>query len=141
MAVMVKELTGLEIAEAGEIRVKVFVEEQGVPLAEEFDEQDRTARHFGIFKAEKMVGTARLIANNDTAVIGRIALLKEARKQGLGTILLQTIIAEAKKGGMKEILIGAQLQALDFYNKLGFKAEGAVFMDGGIPHQSMRLKL
>lgn len=140
MSIVVKELTACQITKADRIRIEVFVEEQNVPLAEEFDAQDQTARHFGVFKDAQMAGTARLVVDDKIATIGRIAILKEYRKQGLGTLLIQKIIAEAKKQDIKEIVIGAQLQALDFYNKLGFQAEGPVFMDGGIPHRTMRLK-
>lgn len=141
MPVEFRALQTPEVAQALQIRIKVFVEEQKVPLALERDEADQTAQHFGIFLDSQMVGTGRLLIQEGIGRIGRLAVLKEFRKKGLGSRLIQGIMAAAQLQGIKEFVIGAQLQALDFYAKLGFKGEGDVFLDGGLPHRTMRLRL
>jgi len=49
--------------------------------------------------------------------------------------------ATASRRGAEEIVLGAQLTACEFYKRLGYIEEGAVFDDAGIPHVMMRKKL
>jgi predicted GNAT family N-acyltransferase len=122
-----------------EIRLKVFVEEQQVPVEEEYDSHDDTAQHFGVFLEGQLVGTGRLVTQDQIGRIGRVAILSEYRGRGFGSRLINTIIATGQKQGLEEFVLGAQIQALDFYAQLGFVVEGEVFIDGGIPHRTMRL--
>lgn len=139
MLITYKALSANEFPVAMDIRIKVFVEEQKVPLEEEHDSYDQVAQHFGVFIDEHMVGTGRLIIQNQIGKIGRIAILEKYRGQGLGTQLIRTIISTGRSQGIQEFILGAQLQALDFYSQLGFKVEGDIFQDGGIAHRTMRL--
>lgn len=139
MSVTYRELLPSEFSDAMEVRIKVFVEEQKVPLEEEHDDYDQIAQHFGVFYSQRLVGTGRLVAQDQRGKIGRIAILPEFRGRGLGSDLIRAIIATGARQGIAEFTLGAQLQALDFYAKLGFTAEGEVFQDGGIPHRTMRL--
>lgn len=141
MSAEVRELRPPEEAEAMAIRIKVFVEEQNVPLQEEYDDYDKAARHFGVFLNDLMVGTGRLLVLNGRGKIGRVAILKKYRGRGLGRLLLENIIAAGREQSLREFVIDAQLQAIDFYTGLGFRAEGEVFLDGGLPHRVMRLHL
>lgn len=141
LLVTYRSLTNKEFPAALAIRIKVFVEEQHVPLEEEHDSFDQIAQHFGVFQASTLIGTGRLLFEDRVAKIGRIAILKEFRDLGLGRALLQAIIAAGQEQGYQEFVLGSQLQALDFYEKLGFRAEGSIFQDGGIPHRQMRLDL
>lgn len=141
MKVIYRELAPEEFSQAMDIRIKVFVEEQKVPVEEEKDGYDEIAKHFGVFLNNQLIGTGRLIIQNNKAKLGRIAILKEYRGQGFGANLIKTMLATGTKKGLNEFILGAQLQAIDFYEKLGFKAEGDVFQDGGIPHRTMRLSV
>lgn len=138
MSVMYRELKPEEFEKALAIRIKVFVEEQNVPLEEEHDAYDETATHFGVFIDQLLVGTGRLVLQNDTGKIGRIAILPDYRGKGLGSGLIRSIIALGQDRGLEKFVLGAQLQALKFYQNLGFEAEGDVFQDGGLPHKTMR---
>lgn len=133
-----RKLLNQEFAEALKIRIKVFVEEQHVPLEEEHDELDQLAQHFGLFVQEELVGTGRLVIQNQAGQIGRIAVLPEFRGRGLGRTLVAQIMKAGWEQGVQELSLAAQLQAIPFYEKLGFRAEGKVFLDGGIPHRLMR---
>lgn len=141
MPVIYRELMPHEFKEALTIRIKVFVEEQHVPIEEEHDSYDQVAQHFGVFLDRAMVGTGRLVTQGQSGKIGRIAILKEFRGQGFGRALIETIITSGENQGLVEFVLGAQLQALDFYEKLGFIPEGAIFLDGGIAHRTMRLRI
>ncbi len=121
------------------IRSEVFIQEQSVPRALEWDGLDDTALHL-IATAEigEPIATARLLIDGH---IGRVAVLKAWRNRGIGTALMHEIIHQAEQLGYKQLELAAQIQAIPFYEKLGFIAYGDNFMDAGIPHRNMRKTL
>lgn len=121
-----------------DIRQRVFVSEQGVPEEEEIDEQDADCLHFLLRFEGQPCGTARLL---DDGHIGRVALLAACRGRGLGRVLMQAVIDCACIRGMKACLLNAQTDAIGFYEALGFKARGEVFMEAGIAHREMQLTM
>ena len=125
-----------------DIRKDVFVEEQAVPLELEMDEYDEIAVHFLLRDADQApLATARLLDKHGLAKIGRVAVRKEARGQGLGLMLMQFVLDESQKRGFTEAVLDSQTYAIPFYARLGFTAEGEEFDDAGIPHFLMRRKL
>lgn len=128
------------------LRIEVFVEEQGVPLAEEIDAHDRAdpqALH-ALMRDESggAVATARFYRRDaQTAQIGRMAVSASARGRGAGKAILLALMDEARKRGYVYASLSAQLQARPFYEKAGFAAEGPLFDDAGIAHQEMKCKL
>lgn len=121
------------------IRRQVFIEEQLVPEELEWDEYDADAIHVLVTVANQPIGCARLLVHQ--AKIGRMAVLPKWRQQGVGSTMLQALLAEAKRLGLKRIQLSAQLHAIPFYEKAGFSAYGAVYDDAGIPHRDMQLAL
>ena len=91
------------------------------------------------YEDEKALGTARvIIKNKDIAKIGRVAVLKEARKKGFGKNLMLEAMSYIKgQTTAKEIQLDAQLTAVKFYESLGFTSYGEVFKDAGIDHVAM----
>jgi len=132
-----------DLEEAIRIRTIVFVDEQKVPPELEVDglDHDEKTDHFLIAQEGKPIGTARIIKCGKIAKIGRLAILKEQRGKGLGRKLMEFMIAYCKESGFDEITLGAQCDALGFYEKLGFAAHGPVFLDAGIKHRKMTLRL
>lgn len=123
---------------ASEIRRIVFIEEQRVPVEEEWDGRDGDSRHFLALQDGRPVGTARLLPD---AHIGRVAVLDEARGLGVGAALMRAAIAAARRDGHPRVELAAQTHALAFYERLGFEAVGGEFLDAGIPHRNMHLSL
>ncbi len=121
------------------IRTAVFIEEQQVPKELEWDDKDELATHWLALDQEaNSVGVVRMLADGH---IGRMAVLKEARQQGIGKALLEQVIEYARAKNLFEAYLYAQTHALAFYQKAGFTAYGEEFLDAGIPHRSMRLQL
>ncbi|QJQ98498.1 GNAT family N-acetyltransferase [Halomonas sp. PGE1] len=125
-------------AEATEIRRMVFIEEQRVPLEEEWDGRDPECRHFLALLEGLPVGTARLLPD---AHIGRVAVLARARGSGIGAALMAAAIEAARRDGHPAVELAAQTHALAFYARLGFIPFGDEFLDAGILHRNMRLPL
>lgn len=120
-----------------EVRRRVFIDEQAVPEDLEWDGEDETAQHWLAFHGDKPIGTARMRAGGH---IGRMAVLADYRQRGVGSRLLRAAIDAARAQGLPDVHLHAQVQAMDFYARHGFVAEGAPFMDAGIPHRAMRLR-
>jgi len=125
-------------SQAAPIRVAVFVEEQGVPPDLEMDEMDAQCLHALAFQGERAVGTGRLLPDGH---IGRMAVLKEFRGQGVGGAVLAKLMGAAKSRGDREVLLSAQVHAVPFYREYGFEVFGEVYQEAGIPHQDMRRAL
>ena len=123
---------------ASELRRRVFIDEQQVPESEEWDGQDPDCLHFLACENGQPIGTARLLPDGH---IGRVAVLGQARGRGIGVKLMRETIAAARLRGHEEVVLAAQIQAMPFYERLGFQAYGEVFLDAGIPHRNMHLML
>ncbi len=114
-------------AQASCIRFKVFVEEQGVPRDIELDEKDPVCVHALAFDEQGTpVGTGRLLPD---AHIGRMAVLEDWRHRGVGALVLNRLIEKAKERGHKEVLLSAQVHALEFYRRQGFQPVGEIYED------------
>lgn len=132
---------GLAVLEACHaLRRLVFVEEQGVETALEWDDLDPLAEHFLARRAEDgvAVGTARLRVVAGRAKAERVAVHAEARRSGVGRFLMRALEERARAQGCDAVLLNAQLSALPFYEALGYVAEGPVFEEAGIDHRAMR---
>jgi predicted GNAT family N-acyltransferase len=103
--------------EAGPIRFTVFVDEQKVPAEMELDEHDPVCVHVVAKSAGRAVGTGRLLPDGH---IGRMAVLREARGQGVGAAMLLALMEKARQRGDKEVALSAQTHAIGFYRKHGF---------------------
>jgi len=121
---------------AGPIRFAIFVGEQNVPPGIELDELDAKCLHAIAYDPYgKAIGTGRLLPDGH---IGRMAVVKDWRRQGVGAEILEALVAEAARRGHAEVVLSAQLQAAEFYRSHGFVAEGKVYQEAGILHQAMR---
>ena len=120
------------------VRTSVFIEEQAIPEDEEWDEMDALSVHLLARLDGRAVGTGRLLPDGR---IGRMAVLREARGTGLGSAMLQRLMAAASAAGHRETTLTAQVAVMPFYAAHGFLPEGEVFDECGIPHQRMRASL
>ena len=137
---MIAETRDIAVCQA--LRRVVFIEEQGVSLADEVDGRDGEARHLLAWHGGRAVGTARLLTEGEVGKIGRVCVLKEARGLGLGMDLIRAAVAVfGGVPGITTVKLGAQVHALGFYAGLGFAAMGEVYMDAGIEHRDMILAL
>jgi predicted GNAT family N-acyltransferase len=117
------------------VRRCVFVEEQGVPEQEEWDAADLTAMHvLAVARNSEPVGTGRL---ESCGKIGRVAVMREWRGMGVGGEIMRRLVNQATELGFEAVYLHAQATAAGFYGRLGFRAEGPVFDEVGIPHVRM----
>jgi predicted GNAT family N-acyltransferase len=121
------------------VRRQVFVVEQNVPEALEWDGLDDDAIHLLATIADgSAIGCARILAPGK---IGRMAVLEAWRGRGVGSALLQAAIAVCRARGWPVALLSAQTHALVFYARAGFTVCSGEYLDAGIPHRDMKLML
>ncbi|MFO7704961.1 MAG: GNAT family N-acetyltransferase [Halopseudomonas sp.] len=118
-----------------DIRQQVFIAEQGVPAALEWDADDHSAVHFLLCAEGEALGTARLL---DDGHIGRVAVLPAWRGKGLGERLMREVMAYAQAQGTSTLRLSAQVQAQPFYQRLGFVLDSEPYREAGILHVAMR---
>jgi len=122
------------------IRQKVFIEEQKVTSQLEWDGMDEEAVHFLAFKNKEAIGCARAFVIENYMQLGRMAVLKAYRGEGVGTALIEKAITTAKLNQLSAIYISAQCQAIDFYKKFGFEITSDIYLDAEIQHRNMKLE-
>ena len=125
---------------AAAVRIAVFVQEQGIPVAEEWDEDDAGALHAVITDAQDVpIATGRLLQPQPgLAQIGRMAVLSSHRGQHLGASILQALCDAAYARGDTQCVLHAQRSAEGFYRRHGFETQGEPYDEVGIEHITMR---
>ncbi|MDR9404899.1 MAG: GNAT family N-acetyltransferase, partial [Halothece sp. Uz-M2-17] len=105
----------------------------------ETDEWENSSTHYLATEGEKALATARWrLIDNQTAKIERVAVLKEARGQGVGTELMRYLLQDIHShSNVETIKLGSQNSAIPFYEKLGFQVIGEEYLDACLPHQLM----
>ena len=125
------------------IRERVFVEEQGVPRHLEYDTHDETAIHLLVLDEQnRPVATGRTRPYDDQRMkVERVATLATALGKGYGGQLMQAMERVARREGKQLLTLGAQVQAIPFYQGLGYTIVSDEFDDAGIPHRTMEKKM
>ena len=121
-----------------EVRFKVFVDEQNVPEELEIDGFDDDATHALILLDDKAIGTGRILPDGH---IGRVAVLKEYRGQGVGKLIMKILIEWAQDNYLQSLWLSSQWHARGFYIDLNFTCTGEKFEEAGIDHIKMTRKL
>ncbi len=142
-----KVITEQELRKTLELRKVVFCEEQGVPEKDEIDVFDdlghKRSMHIIVTDKGQVVGTLRVVNRTDYVKIGRVAVAKDFRGKGIGTKMVNFAIDECLAENLfncrnKYFYLESQVDAIPFYEKLGFKAYGEEFDDCGIMHRKMQ---
>ena len=120
------------------VRFRVFVHEQSIPAAEEVDADDSIATHAIALANGETIGAGRFVIRNHAAIIGRLAVDRPHRRQGIGAQLLKFLETEAQAQGATEYVLHAQEYVKQFYAARGYVERGAPFLEVGIPHIEMR---
>ena len=140
--ITVKEIANRkDLKKAQEIRYQVFVIGQNVPVEDDIDEYEKEARHYLAFLNNNPVGAARWRVTTNGVKLERFAVLDEFRGRGVGSAMMEKILADLRKDPEvrdKEIYLHAQLDAISLYRKFGFVKYGDMFDESGLMHYAMR---
>ncbi|QDK79848.1 GNAT family N-acetyltransferase [Spirosoma sp. KCTC 42546] len=134
--------TPADLDTAFAIRRKVFVEEQHVSAAEEYDEFEESSTHFLAFSEGIPCGTARWRRTSNGVKLERFAVLSAFRGKGVGKALVQAVLDNVfsqQPEPIERIYLHAQVTAMPLYTGFGFVAVGPMFEEAGIQHYKMVL--
>lgn len=124
-----------QLRAAQALRVRVFCEEQGVPIDVELDAGDDVARHaIAVAPDGKVVGTMRLLVRDNAVKVGRVAVDREWRGRGIASRLLERAGEYAQRQRVDSLRLAAQTAAQRLYVKAGFRPVGEPFDEAGIEH-------
>lgn len=129
------------VATIAAIRYAVFVDEQGVDAAIEWDEYETVAEHVLLVDEGRPIGTARVRRVDNALKCERIAVRKSARGAGWGARLMDVCETIAQERGIDVCVLHAQQRAAEFYRRQGYSVVSEPFEEAGIPHVEMRLEL
>ena len=130
-----------EVEQALGLRERVFCGEQGVNPQVERDGRDPEALHLVAVEDSEVVGTCRLVFQHDVALLGRLAVDRERRRQGIGAALLREADRAARDRSARRIILHAQLAARSLYSGDGYLERGEPFVEAGIDHVAMEKSL
>jgi predicted GNAT family N-acyltransferase len=133
-----------ELRQAFRVREIVYIREQQIDRADEFDEFEPESRHFVALINEKPVGAARWRFTSEGVKLERFAVLPDFRKRGIASALVSAVIEDIRKHARfngQKLYLNAQLTAMPLYDKFGFKPVGDQFLECDIPHQRMERDL
>lgn len=130
--------TEKELQDAYFVRKQVFVLEQNIPIEIEIDEHEHESAHFIAYKDGDPIGAARVRQINDAAKVERVCVLKKYRRGGIGRMLMKEIEDFAKNQNWFPLTLHAQLEAVPFYEELGYKTYSELFYEANIPHVAIK---
>lgn len=121
------------------IREAVFIREQGVPEASEWDGLDENCRHaLALSLQGDAIGCGRMLPDGH---IGHIAVLPQWRKQKVGTAIMEALLDYARAHDYPQVSVDVPSRYVPFYRSIGFAGQGEALTDAGLPHIKMFLKL
>jgi len=136
------ELTTDELFEIFRLRQEVFIIEQNCPY-DDIGAADKVSYHLWLSDGSGIAAYARAIPPGitfESAAVGRVISVK--RRCGLGTRIVEEAVKTARdKFGADTISLEAQVYARELYEKVGFRQCSDVFLEDGIEHINMVLKL
>lgn len=123
------------------LRYDALYREWGLPRSLSEDTDGRSYRHIAVFDGHRMVGYARLHLETAEPQISQVAVARDRRGEGIGALLVETLVEMARQEGRAEVFLDARVHVIGFYERLGFEVVGEEFLSKrtGTPHRRMRL--
>jgi predicted GNAT family N-acyltransferase len=130
-----------ELEDAFDVRRDVFIDEQDVSEAEEWDGLDENSIHYVVYD-DVPIGTARLRTPGEgVAKVERVAVRRDYRGEGIGRQLMALLESEAREAGCSTVLLHAQTAVEGFYQRLGYETTSDEFLEADILHVVMEKSL
>ena len=144
---IIKTFSELDIEDLYQIlrlRSEVFVVEQDC-VYQDIDNKDQNAIHIYYKENDEIVAYTRIFKPGyyyENPSIGRVVVSKKNRGKYLGKKVMMDSIEYIKQNIKGEkIELSAQKYLDNFYKDLGFYKKGEDYLEDGIPHQRMILRI
>ena len=130
-----------EVTAALALRERIFCGEQGVSFEADQDGRDPEATHIVAVEDGAVIGTCRLLFRGDVARLGRLAVERDRRGNGIAGAILEEADRLSAEAGARAIALHAQTYALALYTQAGYEQHGPTFVEEGIEHVAMEKRL
>jgi predicted GNAT family N-acyltransferase len=130
-----------EVTAALALRERIFCGEQGVSFEADQDGRDHEATHIVAVDDAEVIGTCRLLFRGDVARLGRLAVERGRRGDGVAAAILREADGVSADAGVRTIALHAQTYAQALYERAGYVARGPTFVEEGIEHVAMEKRL
>jgi len=138
------EFTPRNLYDVLKLRQDIFIIEQNC-IYDDMDGLDAKSRHVLLLDAGNILaGYLRIVPPDikfEEYSLGRIAVKKDYRGQGLGRKIVQKGIDTVRSSEARSIRIEAQAHLEDFYKETGFITVSGIYSVDDIPHLQMILTL
>jgi ribosomal protein S18 acetylase RimI-like enzyme len=114
----------------------------GIEKGSERDNHEDGAVHLIAMCDRKIIASARLRElSPGLGNISYVAVLPEFQNQGIGTKLIENLIVKAQEKNLKAVRLMSRINAIKFYQRIGFTEQDNPFDFLGIPHIFMQLEI
>lgn len=97
-------------------------------------EGDEEGIHFGLYEDSKLVTIISLFAEGKSLRFRKFATLPEYQNRGLGKMMILNVIDYAKQNNFQRLWCDARTDALNFYERVGFKKFSEPFFKENIEY-------
>ncbi|MBR7054962.1 MAG: GNAT family N-acetyltransferase [Prevotella sp.] len=114
------------------VRIQAMARKHHIPLDVEFDEHDTPDTNYVVAVDDYLpIATCRLYPEDDShMMLGRIVVLPEYRRQGIGTLVVREAEAWAKEQGFTVAVVESRVNKIPFYEAMGYVADLDKRIDG-----------
>ncbi len=122
---IIRATTTAEQAGAYYVRIQAMARKHHIPLRVEFDEHDTPETMYIVAVDDYLpVATCRLYPIDDSSMmLGRIVVLPEYRRQGVGTRVVRAAEEWARQLGYATAVVESRENKTHFYETMGYVAD------------------
>ena len=115
------------------VRIQGMNRQHHISLREEFDEHDGDGTRYILLLDEGYpVATCRFYpAGPESEVLGRVVVLPDYRGRQLGKRVMDEAEQWIRELGYQEIIIDSRIEVIPFYEKRGYRSDGAAAQKSG----------
>ena len=125
-----------------ELRFRVLREPLGFTRADVTVDGEHDSLHLVALDAGRVVGCVMLTPKSRTlGKLRQMAVDPSRQGTGLGRAVVLHLEGELRARGYEEVVLSARAHAIGFYEKLGYLAEGDLFLEVRLQHRLMRKRL
>ena len=122
------------------IRKSVFTDELGIPADIENDDNDMMAMHAVLEAEGAMVATGRMKYDGDTFELDKVAVLPDQRRKGYADFVVRMLLDKAFQAEGKLILADVTVDAVPFFETIGFVPSGERYKANGLEYIPMKVE-
>lgn len=138
MEIKIIEWNSKQYQELLELRDELLRKPLGMSIKDDNLEAEKNCLHIGCFDDGELVGTCYYKPINDTTMqMKQVAVKQTKQRMNIGSTMFLQTLELLKLRSITTINVHARINALGFYEKLGFIVDGEPFEEVGITHYCM----